>query len=112
MGPSNFLRVQAAMQNVSGQTIPQTPPNGLACMISAAERRKSDGLPIRAAMMKSAGEQFTGQASRQGFSSQNSQRSNSVWSCMGLMISEWFFSFCITHLLILDCLTTCPHYSI
>ena len=58
--PSNFLRVQAAMHKVSGQTIPQTPPSGLACMISAAERRRSDGFPRRAAMMKSKGEQLTG----------------------------------------------------
>ncbi len=62
IGPSNFLRVQAAMHSVSGQTMPHTPPSGLACMISAAERRMSDGLPTRAAMMKSAGEQLTGQA--------------------------------------------------
>jgi hypothetical protein len=57
IGPSNFLRVQAAMQRVSGQTIPQTPPSGLACMIYAAERRMSEAFPTRAAMMKSAGEQ-------------------------------------------------------
>src|SRR4030067_1115546 len=78
IAPSNFLRVQAAMHNVSGQTIPHTPPSGLACMISAADRRMSDGVPRRAAMMKSAGEQLAGQASLHGFSSQYSQRNHSV----------------------------------
>jgi hypothetical protein len=98
IAPSNFLRVQAAMHNVSEQTIPQTPPSGLACMISAAERRISDAFPTRAAMMKSAGEQLAGQASLHGFSSQNSQRSNSVWSCAGVMMSDWTFAFSIVHL--------------
>jgi hypothetical protein len=36
----------------------------------AADRRKSDFCPSRAAMMKSAGEQSAGHASWQGFSSQ------------------------------------------
>ncbi len=76
--PSNFLREQAAMQKRSGQTNPHTPPSGLQCMISAAARLRSDGLPTRAAMMKSNGEQLTGQATLQGFSSQYSQRSNSA----------------------------------
>jgi hypothetical protein len=39
-------------------------------MIIAADRRKSDFAPTRAAMMKSAGEQCAGQASWHGFSSQ------------------------------------------
>src|SRR5450759_108590 len=77
IAPSNIFRVQADMQSVSGQTIPQIPPSGFPCMISPAERRMSDGFPIRAAMMKSAGEQWAGQASLQGFSSQYSQRNNS-----------------------------------
>src|SRR5512147_3030414 len=84
--PSKFLREQAAMQNRSGQTSPHTPPSGLLCMISAAARLMSDGFPTRAAMMKSKGEQLTGQASLQGFSSQYSQRSNSVWSWCLVMI--------------------------
>jgi hypothetical protein len=86
--PSNFFREQAAMQNRSGQTAPQTPPSGLLCMISAAERLISEGFPTRAAMMKSNGEQFTGQASLQGFSSQYSHLSNSVWSWCLVMICE------------------------
>jgi hypothetical protein len=98
IAPSNFLRVQAAMHNVSGQTIPQTPPSGLACMISAAERRMSEIFPTRAAMMKSAGEQLAGQASLQGFSSQYSHRNNSVWSCACDMISESILSFSTVNL--------------
>ena len=80
IAPSNFLCVQAAMQNLSGQTMPQTPPSGLLRMISPAERLKSEEFPTRAAMMKSNGEQLAGQAALQGFSSQYSQRSNSAWS--------------------------------
>ncbi len=49
-------------------------------------------------MMKSAGEQLTGQASRHGFSSQYSHRNNSVWSCAGVMISESIFAFSMGHL--------------
>jgi hypothetical protein len=78
--PSKFFREQTAMQNRSGQTRPHTPPSGLLRMISAAERLISEGFPTRAAMMKSKGEQLAGQASLQGFSSQYSHRSNSVWS--------------------------------
>src|SRR5512140_3416146 len=78
--PSKFLRLQAAMQNRSGQTSPQTPPSGLLRMISAAERRRSEGLPTRAAMMKSNGEQLAGQAFWHGLSSQYSQRWSSTWS--------------------------------
>jgi len=62
-------------------------------MISAADRRISDGFPTRAAMMKSKGEQLTGQACLQGFSSQYSQRNSSVWSCAGVMVSEFTLSF-------------------
>src|SRR5512147_913936 len=80
MDPSNFLREQAAMQKLSGQTRPHSPPSGLLLMISPAARLISDGCPWRAAMMKSNGEQLTGQASLQGFSSQYSHLSNSVWS--------------------------------
>jgi hypothetical protein len=62
-------------------------------MISAADRRISDGFPIRAAMMKSAGEQLTGQASLHGLSSQYSQRESSVWSCaMDMMSGSILFS--------------------
>jgi hypothetical protein len=67
-------------------------------MISAAERRMSDGFPTRAAMMKSAGEQLAGQASLQGFSSQYSHRNNSVWSCACDMISESILSFSTVNL--------------
>src|SRR5512139_3251266 len=81
MAPSNFLWVQAAMHNVSGQTIPHTPPSGLACMISAAERLISDEFPTLAAMMKSAGEQLAGHASLHGRSSQYSHRASSACSC-------------------------------
>ena len=55
-------------------------------MISAAARWISDGFPTRAAMMKSNGEQLTGQAFLQGFSSQYSHLSNSVWSWCLVMI--------------------------
>jgi hypothetical protein len=101
IAPSNFLRVQAAMHNVSGQTIPQTPPSGLACMISAEDRCMSDGFPTRAAMMKSAGEQLTGQASLHGLSSQYSHRNNSVWSCCRDMINEPILAFSMMHLFFL-----------
>jgi hypothetical protein len=84
--PSNFFLEQAAIQNRSGQTTPHTPPSGLLCMISAAARFRSDGFPTRAAMMKSKGEQLTGQAFVQGFSSQYSHLSNSVWSWCLVMI--------------------------
>src|SRR5512144_2158034 len=84
--PSNFLREQAAIQNRSGQTSPHTPPSGLLLIISAAARRISDGCPRRAAIMKSNGEQLTGQAFLQGFSSQYSHLSNSVWSWCLVMI--------------------------
>jgi len=49
-------------------------------MISAAERLMSDGFPTRAAIIKSNGEQLAGQAFVQGFSSQYSHLSSSVWS--------------------------------
>jgi hypothetical protein len=66
------------MHNESGQTIPQMPPSGLLRMISPAERLISDGFPTRAAMMKSNGEQLTGQASLHGFSSQYSHLKSSA----------------------------------
>jgi hypothetical protein len=97
--PSNFLREQADIQNRSGQTKPHTPPRGLLLMISPAARLISDGLPTRAAMMKSKGEQLTGQACVQGLSSQYSQRSNSVWSWCRVMIRESTLPyFCMEHL--------------
>ncbi len=46
--------------------------------MSAPERRKSEGSPTLAAMMKSAGEQSAGQAVLQGFSSQYSHRFSSA----------------------------------
>jgi hypothetical protein len=67
-------------------------------MISAADRRMSEAFPTRAAMIKSAGEQWAGQASLQGFSSQYSQRNNSVWSWAGVMTSELTFTFSTEHL--------------
>src|SRR5215207_3369221 len=99
--PSNFFREQAAIQNRSGQTKPQTPPSGLLLMISPAARLISDGFPTRAAIMKSNGEQLTGQARVQGFSSQYSHLSSSVWSCCLVMIRESTLPFfCMEHL---DC---------
>src|SRR3990172_5103533 len=91
--PSKFLREQAAMQNRSGQTRPQTPPSGLLCMISAAARRMSVGWPTRAAMMKSNGEQLAGQAVLQGFSSQYSHLNSWAWSRCLVMIRESMFTF-------------------
>jgi hypothetical protein len=60
-------------------------------MIPAA-RLKSEGLPAKAAMMKSAGEQSAGQAVLQGFCSQYSQRLSSLssWaSVKNISISLW-----------------------
>jgi hypothetical protein len=68
-------------------------------MISAAARLISDGFPTRAAMMKSKGEQLTGQALVQGFSSQYSHLSNSAWSWCLVMIRESTLPFlCMEHL--------------
>jgi hypothetical protein len=68
-------------------------------MISAAERLISDGLPTRAAIIKSKGEQLTGQALVQGFSSQYSHLSSSVWSWWLVMILEsTVLFFCMEHL--------------
>jgi hypothetical protein len=77
---SNFLCTQAAMQNVSGQTRPQTPPKGLFFMIWAAERFRSEAPNTMAAMMKSAAEQSAGHLSMQGFSAQNSHLANSAFN--------------------------------
>jgi hypothetical protein len=60
-------------------------------MIIAAERRKSDFSPTRAAMMKSAGEQSAGHASLQGFSSQYSHRFSSA--CNWALVREPSFVF-------------------
>ena len=99
--PSNFFREQAAIQNRSGQTSPHTPPSGLRLMISPAARLMSEGLPTRAAIMKSKGEQLTGQAWVQGFSSQYSHLSSSVWSwCLVMMRESTLPFFCMEHL---DC---------
>jgi hypothetical protein len=49
--------------------------------------------------MKSAGEQFTGQASLHGFSSQYSHRNSSVWSCAWDMIRESIFVVSMVYLL-------------
>jgi hypothetical protein len=69
-------------------------------MISPAARLMSDGIPTRAAIMKSNGEQLTGQAFVQGFSSQYSHLSNSVWSWCFVMIRESTLLFvCIGHLI-------------
>jgi hypothetical protein len=91
--PSKSLREQAAMQKRSGQTEPQTPPSGLFRMISEAARLMSDDWPTRAAIMKSKGEQFTGQAVWQGFSSQYSHLESSAWSWCLVMIREFERSF-------------------
>ena len=83
---SIFLCTHAPMHSVSGHTIPQMPPNGFFDMISAAARWKSAGVPSLTAMMKSAGEQSHGQASLQGFSSQNSHFSISARSWASVKI--------------------------
>jgi len=71
---SKFSRAQAFTQWSSGQTFPQIPPKGLLAKMSPADLLKSEGLPLAAAIIKSAGEQSQGQAFLQGLFSQNSQR--------------------------------------
>jgi hypothetical protein len=67
-------------------------------MISAAARLMSDAFPTRAAMMKSNGEQLTGQAWMQGFSSQYSHRISSVWSWRLVRVRESTVPFfCMQH---------------
>jgi hypothetical protein len=62
-------------------------------MISAAARLMSDEWPTRAAIMKLNGEQFTGQAVWQGFSSQYSHLNSSDWSWCFVMIREFGWTF-------------------
>jgi hypothetical protein len=93
IAPSKSLCEHAAMQNRSGQTRPQTPPSGLLRMISAAARLMSEGLPTRAAMMKSKGEQLAGHAFVHGFSSQYSHLSNSACNWCLVMMDALFLLF-------------------
>jgi hypothetical protein len=78
----------------------------------------SDEFPTRAAIMKSNGEQLTGHAWVQGFSSQYSHLSSSVWSWCLVMIRESTLPFfCMEHLnfekeLDLLCQKSHIHYSI
>jgi hypothetical protein len=86
-------------------------------MISAAERLISDGFPTRAAMIKSNGEQLTGHAFVQGFSSQYSHLSNSVWSwCLAIILESTLPFLSMEHLnrekeLDFSCQKSQIHYS-